>query len=294
VEYTGRLIPGTAQCALIPLQNNCERPLPQVITWRCLVRAYNGGEANVHLENPAHAHYEEENETSLPLAWNVDEPELSGGSDDELASESDGDSVISSNGMADAPSLNAVLDEKVKADSQELQRQWIVSQDTTQKSTFKIDWFRCPYSLGIWVIALCHGGDFAGAVFSGGKPVLHRCIHRYITRKKQGGRQSKCDSSGGCGSSAGSQIRRNQEQKWKSDIQTTLQEWAPYIQSAQVIFLHAPGPSNKSLFYTDETIFRSGDHRIQSIPFTTGKPTFQEVKRVYSRLTMGRVLPSFT
>ena len=51
----------------------------------------------------------------------------------------------------------------------------------------------------VWAVVLCRGGHFAAAVYTlpssaaseeSLKPLAHRCFHRYVTRRKAGGRQS--------------------------------------------------------------------------------------------------------
>lgn len=48
----------------------------------------------------------------------------------------------------------------------------------------------------------------------GNKEILHKTIHKYTVRAKQGGSQSRCDNkSGGSGpKSAGANLRRHNEQ----------------------------------------------------------------------------------
>ena len=100
----------------------------------------------------------------------------------------------------------------------------------------------------------------------------------------QGGRQSGHDASGGSQTSVGSQLRRHHEAKWRKTIQDTLCEWAAQIQSCSAIFLHAPGPLNTRVLYFDRSPLQKGDPRIQSVPFTTSRPSFQELNRVYATL----------
>merc|ERR1719311_2020718 len=62
----------------------------------------------------------------------------------------------------------------------------------------------------VWVVVLCRGGHFAAAAFELRLPpkgaasrrgeecvklLAHRCYHRYVTRRKAGGRQSVADAS---------------------------------------------------------------------------------------------------
>lgn len=58
------------------------------------------------------------------------------------------------------------------------------------------------------------GGHFAGAVFMGGQPILHKTFHCYTVRQGQGGSQSSKDnkSGGSHPKSAGASLRRYNEQ----------------------------------------------------------------------------------
>lgn len=58
------------------------------------------------------------------------------------------------------------------------------------------------------------GGHFAGAVFQGQEPILHKTFHCYTVRAGQGGSQSSRDnkSGGSQPKSAGASLRRYNEQ----------------------------------------------------------------------------------
>lgn len=58
------------------------------------------------------------------------------------------------------------------------------------------------------------GGHFAGAVFKGTEPILHKTFHCYTVRAGQGGGQSSRDnkSGGSQPKSAGASLRRYNEQ----------------------------------------------------------------------------------
>lgn len=55
------------------------------------------------------------------------------------------------------------------------------------------------------------GGHFAGAVFNGDEPILHKTFHCYTVRAGQGGSQSAKDNSGSHPKSAGASLRRYNE-----------------------------------------------------------------------------------
>lgn len=153
-------------------------------------------------------------------------------------------------------------------------------------------------STSTWVILMCHGGYFAGAVYVNTKPIVHKSFHRYVVRKKQGGKQSSHDKGGGSQSSAGGQIRRGQEIKWKVAVRDLLVAWREHIDRAWVILYAAPGPDNRAIL-TDFTLLPAStsngvrekspvdmkDPRVRSAPLTTHRPTFNEVQRVFDTVS---------
>ena len=151
------------------------------------------------------------------------------------------------------------------------------------------------------VIILCHGGYFSGAVFEGKKVIIHKTFHHYVTRKKQGGRQSSRDKTGKRPKSGGASIRRYNEQKHLNEIRDLFAKWKQYLNNADLIFTHIPG-RNRGDFFNDEDTpnyttsklvktskgcyyFHKDDERIRPLPFTTQRPTYKEVKQVFVKLT---------
>jgi hypothetical protein len=172
-------------------------------------------------------------------------------------------------------------------------------------------------------VLMCHGGSFAGAIFVCGTAVVHKSFTRYVVRKKQGGKQS---SQGAATNSAGSQIRKMQETRWREDVKRILDDWRPLLDCCWVIAYVAPGPQNKKIitdFSVDWTprvasamppavpeltaffdksagIFKptdplkspvnmQHDPRVISAPMTTHKPIFAEVERIYQALRSFRI-----
>ena len=152
-----------------------------------------------------------------------------------------------------------------------------------------------------WTVLMCHGGYFAGAVFVNQKPVIHKAFQRYVVRRKAGGKQSKCDKTGGCMSSAGSQIRRHNELKWKVIVRDILLAWSDLIAQSWVILYVAPGPDNRGVLtdFTTLPVSMGGgngkgvpkspidikDPRVRSAPLTTHRPTFKEVTRIFETVS---------
>lgn len=172
-----------------------------------------------------------------------------------------------------------------------------------------------------WTVILVQGGYCAAAVFVQGIPIIHKAFHRYVVRKKQGGKQSNQE---GIAGSAGSQIRKAQEKKFNEDVQVLLDAWRNLIDASWFIFYSAPSPSNRKLLVTfndkivkaaftekstmhdqaqsaeaklatSTSVFKKSDPnaspirfddpRVKSVPLTTKRPVFGEVLRVYETLS---------
>ncbi|TPX47436.1 hypothetical protein SeMB42_g03324 [Synchytrium endobioticum] len=129
-------------------------------------------------------------------------------------------------------------------------------------------------------------GHFAGAVFdvSTGKALVHKTIHRYTTRRKQGGAQSANDKSKGNAHSAGAGLRRYNEMALEKDIHELMVSWKDQIQKSSLIFLRASQSSRKA-FLADSAVLKSNDDRIRGYPFTTRRATYTELQRAYRELT---------
>lgn len=159
---------------------------------------------------------------------------------------------------------------------------------------------------GISVLLMIGGGHFAGAVVSHqqtkskGNPKNHKesleaqrvvvleskTFHRYTTRRKQGGSQSASDNARGKANSAGSSIRRYNEEALKKEVHELLQAWSDYISKAQHIFIRATGAASKKILVGYEGAeIKSGDKRVKLFPFTTKRATLSEVKAAWVKLT---------
>ncbi|OBA18998.1 hypothetical protein METBIDRAFT_33625 [Metschnikowia bicuspidata var. bicuspidata NRRL YB-4993] len=164
---------------------------------------------------------------------------------------------------------------------------------------------------GISVLLMIGGGHFAGAVISHklantkGNIKNHKeslqaqrvtvlelkTFHRYTTRRKQGGSQSASDNARGKANSAGSSIRRYNEQALKKDVHDLLSSWKSYLTQAEHIFIRANGTdSRKTLMGYEGSILNQDDPRVKSFPFTTKRATLGEVKNSWVKLTYLSVL----
>lgn len=169
-------------------------------------------------------------------------------------------------------------------------------------SAESISWLRGFSSSSVWTIILCHGGCFAGGIFHGTSCIRHKSFQRYVVRKKQGGKQSNAQRDGGSFGSIGSQIRAANELKWRIDARDLILEWKRYIDASSIVLYVAPGPSNRSILMDFSVVPASAgktgvqspinakDPRVKKVPFTTHKPSFAEVKRIYEEAREMRVV----
>eukprot|EP01125_Pyxidicula_operculata_P004932 TRINITY_DN1823_c0_g1_i2.p1 TRINITY_DN1823_c0_g1~~TRINITY_DN1823_c0_g1_i2.p1 ORF type:complete len:635 (-),score=213.91 TRINITY_DN1823_c0_g1_i2:466-2370(-) len=141
-----------------------------------------------------------------------------------------------------------------------------------------------------WAVFMSSGGHFAGGIFDGAKCIKHKTFHRYIVRKKQGGLQSTKDNQSATSQpkSAGASIRRHNEKRFREDITNTLTDWKSDLDTTDLIFVFTPS-QNWYYFVLDSQSNPSGfdkdDRRIRNVPFTVGRPTLVEVKRIHHLLS---------
>lgn len=159
---------------------------------------------------------------------------------------------------------------------------------------------------GISVLLMIGGGHFAGAVISHqltkgkGNPKNHKesmeaqrvvvldlkTFHRYTTRRKQGGSQSASDNAHGKANSAGSSIRRYNEEALRKEVQELLLSWKEHIDKAEHIFIRATGAASRKILVGYEgSEIKLNDDRLRLFPFTTKRATLAEVKSAWVKLT---------
>lgn len=163
-------------------------------------------------------------------------------------------------------------------------------------------------SSSISALFMVGGGHFAGAIVSHQRRNVkgnarkqnesfreqavimleHKTFHRYTTRRKQGGSQSAMDNANGKANSAGSTLRRYNEEALKQDIQGLLSEWKPYLDKCENIFIRARSVYDKKIFFEHEkhgNVIDKQDPRLKTFPFTTGRPNLGELKKSWCELT---------
>lgn len=164
-----------------------------------------------------------------------------------------------------------------------------------------------PIKSGISAVFMLTSGHFAGAIIShlphstkgnqgsqqslqlqSVRMIQQKTFHRYTTRRKQGGSQSSMDAAKGKANSAGSTLRRYNEQALEQDIAQLLNDWKILIDECNHIFIRAMGKAGRLLVKQKGEaggIIFNDDDRIKTIPFGTGRPTAMEIKKAWVELT---------
>jgi len=121
--------------------------------------------------------------------------------------------------------------------------------------------------------------------------LAHKTFHRYTTRRKQGGSQSANDSAKGAAHSAGSSLRRYNEQALVEDVRELLQEWKGLLDTSDLLFIRATGSTNRRTLFGpyDGQVLRHNDPRIRGYPFSTRRATQNELMRAFIELTRLKV-----
>ncbi|KAJ2974105.1 hypothetical protein NUW58_g8763 [Xylaria curta] len=117
--------------------------------------------------------------------------------------------------------------------------------------------------------------------------LAHKTFHRYTTRRKQGGSQSANDNAKGNAHSAGSSIRRYNEQALTDEVRLLLQDWKGLLDSAELLFIRATGATNRRTLFGpyEGQVLRANDSRIRGFPFSTRRATQNELMRSFIELT---------
>ncbi|KAI0125210.1 ankyrin repeat and zinc finger domain-containing protein [Xylariales sp. AK1849] len=121
--------------------------------------------------------------------------------------------------------------------------------------------------------------------------LAHKTFHRYTTRRKQGGSQSANDNAKGNAHSAGSSIRRYNEQALVDEVRALLQEWKALLDTSELLFVRASGQTNRRTLFGpyEGQVLRANDPRIRGFPFSTRRATQNELMRSFIELTRFKV-----
>ena len=154
-------------------------------------------------------------------------------------------------------------------------------------------------------LCMIGGGHFAAMVVSlaprptkGGTTMnreatvlAHKTFHRYTTRRKQGGSQSANDNAKGTAHSAGSSLRRYNEQALVEDVRALLKDWKGLIDTSELLFIRATGTTNRRTLFGpyEGQVLRHNDTRLRGFPFSTRRATQNELMRSFIELTRLKV-----
>ena len=149
------------------------------------------------------------------------------------------------------------------------------------------------------------GGHLSCCVFLGPRVVLHRTVHRYTVRKKQGRSQLSQDATGSHAQSAGAEIRRYNQKMLEDGIKELFREWREAFLCCSHILYYAPGrnrnliigphPLEESIVgcydavnlskQRQNSLFSRDDPRLVPVPILTRRPTVAEAIRVHATLS---------
>ncbi|KAI1742059.1 hypothetical protein F4680DRAFT_457758 [Xylaria scruposa] len=121
--------------------------------------------------------------------------------------------------------------------------------------------------------------------------LAHKTFHRYTTRRKQGGSQSANDNAKGNAHSAGSSIRRYNEQALTDEVRLLLHDWKGLLDTSELLFIRATGATNRRTLFGpyEGQVLRGNDPRIRGFPFSTRRATQNELMRSFIELTRLKV-----
>lgn len=121
--------------------------------------------------------------------------------------------------------------------------------------------------------------------------LAHKTFHRYTTRRKQGGSQSANDNAKGNAHSAGSSIRRYNEQALVEDVRQLLGDWKGLLDTSDLLFIRATGMTNRRTLFGpyEGQVLRANDPRVRGFPFSTRRATQNELMRSFIELTRLKV-----
>ncbi|KAF4811930.1 VMS1-like protein [Colletotrichum siamense] len=131
----------------------------------------------------------------------------------------------------------------------------------------------------------------AGALNREATVLAHKTFHRYTTRRKQGGSQSANDNAKGAAHSAGSSLRRYNEQALVEDVRELLREWKGLLDTSELLFIRATGATNRRTLFGpyDGQVLKHNDTRLRGFPFSTRRATQNELMRSFIELTRLKV-----
>ncbi|KAL4716733.1 hypothetical protein ACJJTC_004852 [Scirpophaga incertulas] len=132
-----------------------------------------------------------------------------------------------------------------------------------------------------WAVLMVSGGNFAGAIFSGATPVVHKTHRSYVTRRGQGQSQSTRDQHGNAPRSAGASLRRMCQMQFIQQVQQIISGWEEDLLGCTFILYRAVGTMNQAALFGKNSPLKKDDPRIRVLPFPTKRPSYKETQRVH-------------
>jgi hypothetical protein len=134
---------------------------------------------------------------------------------------------------------------------------------------------------------LLQGGYFSFVALEGEKELVRKSDHKYVIRKKQGGRQIK--AIGMSSSSIGGQIRLNNELKHQENVTRMLKECEEFLEKSEFVIVQAPGLNKDILFdegralekWKMDTKFRTLGLDVRRANYSENMRVFGEIIKVY-------------
>ncbi|CAL4125439.1 unnamed protein product [Meganyctiphanes norvegica] len=135
-------------------------------------------------------------------------------------------------------------------------------------------------------VLVLSGGKFAGEIFRNKDVVKHTTFKYYTVRARQGGSQSARDKKGRCKTSVGSQMRRENETMFEQKLIDRMKEWKETLDKCDYIYYQAAkGSINFSILFGGSSMFfNRQDVRLKKITHPIRAITFEEIKRIHSRI----------
>lgn len=137
-----------------------------------------------------------------------------------------------------------------------------------------------------WALFLIKSGRVFAGIYdhSTCKFTQKRTFKRYTERRKQGGSQMLRDKAGRVAKSAGSQLRRQNEQALLREVEEVVREWEGELERCQVILWNRTFFGQAALFpATGGGLARFRQSTLRTFPFSTYKPSEEEALRCMSR-----------
>lgn len=140
-------------------------------------------------------------------------------------------------------------------------------------------------STSSWALFLLKGGRVFAAIYDHTTQRFTKTkqFKRYTERRKQGGSQMLRDKSGKVAKSAGSQIRRQNEQNLLRDVEDLVKNWVEDLKKCQFIFWNRTFFGQAALFPAGSGGLGAYKEQLRTFPFTTYKPCEEEALRCVNK-----------